>query len=242
MKVEIEIEQDALQVRRLRAEDLGAMERHLLELAPSDRRSRFLYRPDDRAINAYVRGLDPSKVILIGAFDTSERLVGLAEAHPAAATCTVEIAITIAAEWRRCGLGAHLVARSVKLAFAQGARSAQFNFASDNAAVVRLARALGGRTGIAPGQAEIGRIGDEVAPNTRPMSARGALLCRWRRDASGDLACNWQASCPSDRIQQLQASEPRRGPACAKSSGTSAAHRRPDEHQARPLEEAIRTD
>jgi ribosomal protein S18 acetylase RimI-like enzyme len=240
--MKVEIEHDALQVRRLRVEDLGAMERHLLELAPSDRRLRFLYRPDDRAISAYVRGLDPSKVILIGAFDPSERLVGLAEAHPVGATRTVEVAMTIAADWRRCGLGARLVARSVTLAFAQGARCAQFNFASDNAAVVRLVRALGGRTGAALGQAEIGRTCDEVAPNARPMSKGGALLCRWRRNASGDLACNWQATAPSDRTRQVQTFEPRRGPSSAQSSGSSAAHRRPDEHQELPLEESIWTD
>lgn len=47
-----------LPVRQLGVGDLPAVEAHLLGLAPSDRRARFLGNLPDAAISAYGRGLD----------------------------------------------------------------------------------------------------------------------------------------------------------------------------------------
>src|SRR5262249_57717258 len=97
-------------VRPLDASDLGAMEQHLLELKPLDRRARFLCHAKDKAIAAYARGFDPLVDILIGAFDRSERLIGLAEARAAEEFRSVEIGITIDKDYRGRGLGRRLVA------------------------------------------------------------------------------------------------------------------------------------
>jgi ribosomal protein S18 acetylase RimI-like enzyme len=150
-----EIHRNGLHVRQLETRDLGAIERHLLELSLPDRRARFLHSPSDAAVAAYARRLDPSKAILIGAFDRKQRLIGLAEAHWAEGSHAAEIGITIDANYRLRGLGQQLITRAMTLAFARNARSAQFNFAPDNNALTRLVRALGARIGTPLGFAEI---------------------------------------------------------------------------------------
>ena len=53
----------------------------------TDRSPRLPFQTTgDELISAYLRPLDPLCVVLIGAFDFSERLVGLAEAHAIAGT------------------------------------------------------------------------------------------------------------------------------------------------------------
>jgi ribosomal protein S18 acetylase RimI-like enzyme len=132
-------------LRELGATDVPAIERHLLGLAPADRRARFLGDPGDAAVAVHARGLNPSAAILIGAFDANARLIGLAEVHPAGQHA-VEVAVSIDLAFRRRGLGRSLVARALALAFARGARSAEFIFAPDNHALARLVRGLGCRT------------------------------------------------------------------------------------------------
>jgi ribosomal protein S18 acetylase RimI-like enzyme len=145
-----------VRVHQLGASDLRSVEEHLLGLGPSDRRARFLSYPTDGAITSYVRGIDPACAILIGAFDQSDRMVGLAEAHPTGVPHTVEIAVSIDPALRRCGLGQRLVAQALALAFARGARSAEFVFAPRNRALAGLVQGLGGRIE-APGHAWIDR-------------------------------------------------------------------------------------
>jgi ribosomal protein S18 acetylase RimI-like enzyme len=150
-----------LRVRRLDVNDLRSVERHLLELGPTDRHARFLGNPADAKIVAYVRGIDPSCTILIGAFDQSGRMVGLAEAHPTGTPHTVEIAVSIDPNFRRRGLGQRLVARALALAFAHGTQSAEFIFAPTNRALEGLVHALGGRI-TAAGHALIDHTAERV--------------------------------------------------------------------------------
>jgi ribosomal protein S18 acetylase RimI-like enzyme len=143
-----------LRVRELTGGDLSPVERHFLRLAPPDRRARFGGNRADQAIRAYARGLDPSRVILVGAFDPDGHLVGLAEAHPAGTTA--EVAVSIDAAFRKLGLGRSLVSHGVALAFGRGVQFAEFVFSPDNRAIVRLVQTLGGRT-IALGRMSVGR-------------------------------------------------------------------------------------
>lgn len=143
----------ALAVRRLARRDMPEVERHLLALGPADRRKRFLSPADDGAIARYAAGLDPGRAVLVGAADPVGRLVGIAEAHPVVdAPRTVEAAVSVHPYHRREGLGRHLVALAVSLAFAEGAEAAVFLFAPENRAVAGLAGALGARFP-APGRA-----------------------------------------------------------------------------------------
>jgi ribosomal protein S18 acetylase RimI-like enzyme len=134
-----------LRLRPLGATDLAAVERHLLALAPADRRARFLGDPSDAVIAAHARGLDPSTPILIGAIDGSACLIGLAEAHLCDAQRIVEVAVSVDVAFRRRGVGRRLVARILALAFARGAESAEFVTAPDNHALACLVRGLGGQ-------------------------------------------------------------------------------------------------
>jgi ribosomal protein S18 acetylase RimI-like enzyme len=102
------------------------------------------------------RELDPSRAVLIGAFDPRNVLIGLAEAHTAA-LCGVDLGVSVDAAFRRRGIGRRLVARVVALAFARGARSAHFNFAPTNGALSRLVQSLGARVGPTLGHASIDR-------------------------------------------------------------------------------------
>ena len=134
-----------LDVRQLRTRDSRAVEQHLLALAPLDRRARFFGNLTDEAISAYARRLDPFRVVLIGAFDPSGRLVGLAEAHPTEIIGKVEVAVSIDVAFRHGGLGQRLVTRALTAAFARGAQLGEFNFAPGNRSVVSMVQTLGGR-------------------------------------------------------------------------------------------------
>ena len=146
-------------IRQLGVSDLPAVEQHLLRLGPSDRCARFLSYPADAMITSYVRGIDPSCTVLVGAFDQSGRMVGMAEAHLSGGPCPVEVAVSIDPSLRRHGLGQRLVARALALAFARGALSAEFVFAPANRALAALVQALGGHL-TAPGHALINRATD----------------------------------------------------------------------------------
>jgi ribosomal protein S18 acetylase RimI-like enzyme len=150
----IEVGDVALHLRQLGTSDSRAIEQHLLGLAPLDRRAGKL---TDEAISAYAQRLDPSRAVLIGAFDPGERLVGLAEAHPTDAVRTVEVAVSIDPAFRHRGLGERLVACALTAAFARGAQSAEFNFAQCNRPVVSMVRTLGGRFGPKLGYASVDR-------------------------------------------------------------------------------------
>jgi hypothetical protein len=150
-----------LQVRRLGAADLPAVEQHLLGLSAQDRRARFLVDVPDAVIAAYARGLDPAVAILVGAFNRDGRMVALAEAHPADPPHIVEVAVSIDAPLRCCKLGQRLVVRALALASDRGAQSAEFIFAPQNRALAGLVLALGGRID-APGHAAIARIVDQM--------------------------------------------------------------------------------
>jgi GNAT superfamily N-acetyltransferase len=145
-------------MRRLHDGDLPQIERHLLDLGRLDRTTRFLGAHCDEVISAYVRRLDPSAAIMIGAFASSGRLLGFAEAQPAEAKDAIDIAVTVAGDQRRKGLGKELVARVIELAFATGARQAEFNFDPSNEAIVRLISSLGGKFGLPFGQATISSV------------------------------------------------------------------------------------
>jgi hypothetical protein len=104
-----------------------------LKKAPLDRRDCLFRHTGDEVISAYLRRLDPLCLVLIGAFDFSEGLVGLAEARPIAGMEYVEIGY----RWR--GLSAarpwgYLIARAL---YSHSACGREFNFRPSNLALVR---------------------------------------------------------------------------------------------------------
>jgi GNAT superfamily N-acetyltransferase len=135
-----------VQLRRLGDEDLARIELHLLSLDMPSRNSRFHSGFGDAAVAAYVRGLDPGSDVLFGAVDAGTgRIVGLAEARPANAPKTVDLAASVLPSHRKRGLAHALVTRAVGVASAQGATAADLRFAPDNLAANRIAARLGAR-------------------------------------------------------------------------------------------------
>jgi ribosomal protein S18 acetylase RimI-like enzyme len=147
-----------LRVRRLSNMDLPAVEQHLLSLSPADRRSRFLAEVSDATVIEYVRQLESSDVALLGAFGPSGRLFGLVEGHGAGNSAAIEVSVSVDLAHRRQGLGRRLVMCLLANTFAHGARSAEFLFDPSNAALYRLVRGLGGRSGSEPGYACIRHV------------------------------------------------------------------------------------
>jgi GNAT superfamily N-acetyltransferase len=125
----IEVGDVALYVRQLGTNDTRA--KHLLALPKPDRQARFHGILSDDAISAYARRFDAFSMILVGAFDCTKRLVGLAEAVPTDAGRKVEVGVSVDPAFRRRGLGQRLVARALIAAFAHGAQLAECTFAPD---------------------------------------------------------------------------------------------------------------
>jgi hypothetical protein len=134
-----------LHVRSLEGGDLAEIERHLLALDFMSRRMRFGSAFADTSVVAYAFGIDLHRAVLVGAFDGSSGIVGLAEAQPTSSPHRVEMAVSVHMPYRLKRLGSHLVALAMNAAFARGAEVAEFRFARDNRAIVGLIRTLGGR-------------------------------------------------------------------------------------------------
>lgn len=140
-------------LRRLDGHDLGAIERHLLDLDPVSRNRRFGSGFGDVAVAAYVRGLDLRTGIAFGAIEPeSGRIVGLVEAHPSGSPHTVEIGASVLMELRRRGLASTLVRHAVAAAAAEGASAVELLFDPDNRPAARLAAGLNARF-CSPGRA-----------------------------------------------------------------------------------------
>jgi RimJ/RimL family protein N-acetyltransferase len=154
---EFDLAGERLVIRKLHSADLDEIQRHFLDLARFDRAARFMSAASDEAVKSYLRGIDQSAATMIGAFALSGRLVGLAEAQPTEEAATVEIAVTVAADYQLKGLGRELVRRLIALAFAEGVRIAEFNFCPSNKPIIRIVSSLGGRFGKLLGQASISR-------------------------------------------------------------------------------------
>jgi ribosomal protein S18 acetylase RimI-like enzyme len=133
-----------LQVRALDDHDLPVIERHLLALDSLSRRARFGSAFADTSVVAYVRQIDLKRALLVGAVGRTDGLVGLAEAQPTTSPLRVEMAVSVHEQYRHCGLGGHLVSRTMNEAFSRGIEVAEFLFARDNQAIVGLIRAIGG--------------------------------------------------------------------------------------------------
>lgn len=149
---------DGYVIHRLGRRDLAAIERHFLALNPIDRGSRFHAMLGDEAIGRYVRRIDFSRMIVVGAAErASGRIVALAEAHldDHRAPRVAEISVSVLAHRRRQGLGRRVVAEVLELALALGVERAEFFFIPDHRAIARLVGSFGGTVDANRGYASI---------------------------------------------------------------------------------------
>jgi ribosomal protein S18 acetylase RimI-like enzyme len=132
-------------IRRLHPSDLPAIETHLLGLDCHDRRLRFFREATDAQVRAYVRDIDWSCSLILGAI-RADRVVAMAEAlfDCSGAPHHAEIAVSVDHDLRRRGLGGQLVAQAVERVGALGARQTSLSFLRENRPIQRIVRALGG--------------------------------------------------------------------------------------------------
>ena len=145
-----------VRTRLLQLRDMRQVEPFLLGLDVRDRHARFGLAVSDWWIGAYAARLDPDRLVLAGGF-AADRLVALAEAHPAPSAGTVEVAVAVHASRRRLGVGTNLVLMAMEEAFARGARAAGFTFGEDPALTGFMA-SLGATMDASRGHAVIGAV------------------------------------------------------------------------------------
>ena len=132
--------------RRLVPRDHERYRQHLLALDAHERRMRFHGHTTDEIIERHVRGLDPQRTLLIGAFAGAE-LRGAAEISFASRDdrSSAELAVSVEAASQRRGFGRELTERAMRIARNRGARSVWMYCLPENEPMQRIARRLDGQ-------------------------------------------------------------------------------------------------
>lgn len=132
---------DQITYRKLNMGDHDAFEAHLLALDPESRRTRFGMTAADEFLVQYAARCITLNAIIHGAF-IGERLVGVAELRPIGDLFTgeAEMAFSVAMEWRNCGIGTTLFARTLRSARNRGFVRLYMTCLKNNAPMRALAR------------------------------------------------------------------------------------------------------
>jgi GNAT superfamily N-acetyltransferase len=112
-----------------------------LALSADDRRKRFCSALTDVPIANYIDGLDFKRHTILGAFNESGELVGLAEL--ALGERESELAFSVRPDQRGKGLGTKLMERILQHARMRGIRKVLVMFLSDNDPMRKLAKRTG---------------------------------------------------------------------------------------------------
>jgi RimJ/RimL family protein N-acetyltransferase len=132
---------DQLTYRKLLMTDHEAFQAHLLALDPESRRTRFGMATSDAFLVQYASRCITLNAIIHGAF-IGETLVGVAELRPIGDFFggEAELAFSVALEWRNCGIGTALFARTLRSARNRGFTRLYMTCLKNNAPMRRLAR------------------------------------------------------------------------------------------------------
>lgn len=132
---------DEIVFRKLNAVDHAAFEAHLLALDPDSRRSRFGMAATDAFLEQYAARCITLNAIIHGAF-VQETLIGVAEMRPIGDLFTdeAEIAFSVSQDWRNCGIGSVLFARTLRSARNRGFSRLYMSCLKHNAPMRALAR------------------------------------------------------------------------------------------------------
>ena len=111
---------------------------------PMDLRRRFLGAPPpDSYIVNQLRQADGVHDLVLGAFADTGRLVGVAQFDRPDDKPSAEVAIEVAKDWQRDGLGIELMTRLVELARSRGIHEFTATYFADNIPICRLLAAIG---------------------------------------------------------------------------------------------------
>lgn len=127
--------------RKLHMGDHDAFEAHLLALDSDSRQTRFGMATTDTFIEQYAARCITLNAIIHGAF-IDETLIGVAELRPIGDLFTgdVEVAFSVAMQWRNCGIGTALFARTLRSARNRGFGRLYMTCVNNNAPMRALAR------------------------------------------------------------------------------------------------------
>jgi RimJ/RimL family protein N-acetyltransferase len=134
-------ELDRLTYRKLLMSDHEAFEAHLLALDADSRRTRFGMATTDAFIKQYASRCITLNAIIHGAF-MGDTLVGVAELRPIGDFFVgeAEVAFSVALEWRNCGIGTALFARTLRSARNRGFNRLYMTCLRNNTPMRALAR------------------------------------------------------------------------------------------------------
>ncbi|HET6818664.1 MAG TPA: GNAT family N-acetyltransferase [Mycobacteriales bacterium] len=144
MKVTVLRDGRSVTMRPLERRDATALLDALHRADPMDLRRRFLGTPppDSYLVNQ-LRHADGVHDLVLGAFDDTGRLVGVAQFDRPDDKPTAEVAIEVAKDWQRDGLGLALLTHLVELARSRGVHEFTATYFADNIPICRLLRAIG---------------------------------------------------------------------------------------------------
>ncbi|MCZ8259575.1 MAG: GNAT family N-acetyltransferase [Beijerinckiaceae bacterium] len=134
-------ELDRIAYRKLLPTDHPAFEAHLRALDPESRRTRFGMAANDAFLEQYAARCITLNAIIHGAF-LDNRMIGAAELRPLGElfTAEAEIAFSVEADWRNCGVGTALFARTLRSARNRGFARLYMSCLRHNAPMRALAR------------------------------------------------------------------------------------------------------
>lgn len=132
---------DDIVFRKLNAADHDAFEAHLLALDGDSRRTRFGMATTDAFLRQYAARCITLNAIIHGAFH-GEALIGVAELRPIGDLLAdeAEIAFSVSQDWRNCGIGSVLFARTLRSARNRGYHRLYMSCLKHNAPMRALAR------------------------------------------------------------------------------------------------------
>ena len=131
-------------IRTLGAQDADALVAALRHADPMDLRRRFMGVPPPASyLVKQLRRADGVHDLVLGAFDETGRLVGVAQFDRVDERPTAEVAIEVAKDWQHDGLGFALLHRLADLARERGIHEFTATYYADNIAIRRLLRDIG---------------------------------------------------------------------------------------------------
>ena len=177
-----------VEFRPIGPDDKPLLERGMAKLSPASRRLRFMSSMDNlsRAQLAYLTEIDHPTHLAWGALAAGEpmavaRLIRISDESKSA-----EIAITVADEWQRRGVGKLLVRLLAEVGRSLGIQKFDFEALAENQGIVRLLRGFGAVHSLSDGVVS-GSL--DVAAIEPAMFSGGNLLelARVAREAEGRI-------------------------------------------------------
>ncbi|SDS33170.1 GNAT family N-acetyltransferase [Bradyrhizobium canariense] len=160
-------------VRTLRRQELPLLRDHLLRLDRASRHDRFHGFMDDRFIERYARKCADDGTVIIAYLEDGV-VRGAAELHPPEQSpdSQPEIAFSVEASVRRCGVGSILFRKLIADARAKGYRSLRITTGAQNDAMRALAHKFGAHLAFRHGEST-GTI--DLTRQGQPASALPAI-------------------------------------------------------------------